>query len=105
DGDDDDYDGKPLIAHIELFATSAPSGAWGVVQWQGSDGNWYDVEGWRGVLDSSGYRRWAVESKDFGTSLFRWQVRRGSATGTVVGTSETFALPSGAGESLQITVR
>ncbi len=102
DDDDDDDGGTPLLASIELFASSASSGAWSVVQWQDPQGGWHDVEGWRSDL-GAGYQHWTVEAKDFGTGLFRWQVRQGGPDGSVLSSSESFTLPAGANETLQIS--
>ncbi len=104
DDDDDDGDSRPLLAYIELFATSAPAGAWSVVQWQDPQGGWHDVEGWRSVLGSGGYQRWTVEAKDFGTGPFRWQVRQSGPEGTVLGVSEPFNLPAGANQVGQVQI-
>lgn len=100
---DDDHDGgsSPLLAFIELHAPAAAAGSWSVVQWQDSAGNWHDVEGWRGLLES-GYQRWTVEAKDFNTGLFRWQVRQGGPDGPVLDTSEPFNLPAGAYELVSV---
>ncbi len=100
--DDDDGDSSPQLSYIELFASSAPAGAWSAVQWQDPQGGWHDVEGWRGVLGSGGYQRWTVEAKDFGKGPFRWQVRHGGPKGTPLSTSEFFTLPAEANETLQI---
>ena len=94
---------KAPIAHIELQAQSAPIGAWSVVQWQDSDGNWHDVEGWRGSLSDGGFQRWAVERKDFNTGPFRWQVRQ-SLTDPALGSSDPFSLPAEANQTLRVTV-
>ena len=98
-----DDKGGPLIAHIELQASTAPVGAWSVVQWQDSSGNWHDVEGWRSALPGNGLQRWAVEAKDFNTGPFRWLVRQGQTGGTS-GVSTTFNLPTGANETLRVLV-
>jgi hypothetical protein len=95
---------NPLVAFIELQASSASAGSWSVVQWQDSDGNWHDVEGWRSVLGSDGYQRWTVEAKDFNTGLFRWQVRQGGPDGAVLGTSQTFNLPANALEVVTVSL-
>jgi hypothetical protein len=41
-------------AYIELGIQDLLSGAWTVVQWQDTAGNWHDVEGWQGWLDADG---------------------------------------------------
>lgn len=106
--DDDDDDGgssTPLTAYIQVQASSAPAGAWNVVQWQAaSNGKWYDVEGWRSLLGTGGYQQWTVLAKDFDTGPFRWQVRVGGPDGSVWGTSDTFNLPAGANQTLRVTV-
>ena len=92
DGDRDDS--GPLGAHIELKAW--PPGAVSVVQWQDSAGDWRDVEGWRGNLNDAGQIRWWVAAKDFGSGPFRWTV--GEAA------SEPFNLPSGAGQTVLVSI-
>ncbi len=103
DDDDDNSSGTPLLAYLELFVSPTPVGVEGAVQWQDPQGNWHDVAGWTHPLEN-GYVRWAVEAKDFGTGPFRWVVRTGGPTGVVVGSSESFSLPAGAGETLQVQV-
>lgn len=102
--DDDDSGSTPLVAFIELQAPSAATGSWSVVQWQDSDGNWHDVEGWRSVLGVGGYQRWTVAAKDFNTGLFRWQIRQGGPDGAVLGTSQTFDLPANALQTMVVSV-
>jgi hypothetical protein len=97
--DDKDKEGPPIGAQIELVALNVPAGAWIVVQWQDSAGNWHDVEGWRGWAANSS--RWWVHPKDFGRGPFRWVVfGPGGAIGAI---SPPFHLPGGANETLQVT--
>jgi len=110
-------DAGPLGTHIELAAPEH-AGAWSVVQWQDSAGNWHDVEGWRGTLDSNGYIRWWVAAKDFGTGPFRWVISGGDSvsvadewsTGGSGGlfqadtSSGAFSLPGGAAAPLQVSL-
>ncbi len=110
-------DSGPLGTHIELVAPEH-AGAWSVVQWQDSAGNWHDVEGWRGTLDSQGYIRWWVDAKDFGTGPFRWVITGGDSvsvadewsTGGSGGlfqadtSSGAFSLPGGAAAPLQVSL-
>ncbi len=115
DGGRDDR--GPVGTYIELAAPEH-AGAWSVVQWQDVNGNWHDVEGWRGTLDSSGYIRWWVAAKDFGTGPFRWVIT-GAAEASVADewstggsgslfqadtSSVTFSLPSGAAAPLQVSL-
>lgn len=101
--DSKDSDHTSPIAYIELYVQPAPAGAWSVVQWQDSAGNWHDVEGWRGSLADSGIQRWVVEAKDFNTGPFRWVVTQGPS-GSVAGGSSAFNLPAGANETVQVRV-
>jgi len=110
-------DSGPLGTHIELAAPEH-AGAWSVVQWQDVNGNWHDVEGWRGTLDSHGYIRWWVAAKDFGTGPFRWVISGGDSvsvadewsTGESGGlfqvdtSSGAFSLPSGVAALLQVSL-
>jgi hypothetical protein len=75
DGGSDDN--APLGAAIEL--TAWPPGGMSVVQWQDINGDWQDVEGWRGALDSSGRIRWWVAAKDFGSNLSGAKKGRGQS--------------------------
>jgi hypothetical protein len=103
-GDDDDDDAgsaSPVGAYISLQAGGVPAGAWSVVQWQDSAGNWHEVEGWRGSAANSS--RWWVHPKDFGTGPFRWLVTT-EPGGTVLKVSEPLSLPSGANETTLVTV-
>ena len=73
------------------------------MQGQDSAGGWQPVEGWRGALGATGYKVWWVEAKDFGKGPFRWVVTQGE-NGPVLGASDPFKLPGGAGERVRITV-
>lgn len=74
-----------------------------VIQWQDFQGNWHDVEGWRGTLDVSGHKKWWVDQKDFAKGPFRWVVLS-STSEEVLGTSEDFILPVTPNEQLIIKV-
>jgi len=91
DGGRDDR--GPLGTHIELVAPEH-AGAWSVVQWQDVNGHWQSVDGWHGSLDNTGYIRWWVAVKDFGTGPFRWVVGQSN--------SAPFNLPAGAGQTLTV---
>ena len=47
----------PMGGYIELHVPIAPAGMWTIVQWRGSLGEWYDVEGWQGTLDEGNKAR------------------------------------------------
>jgi hypothetical protein len=100
--DDDDRD-ELVGAHIELQVSSAPPGAWTVVQWQDYAGDWHAVEGWRGTLEAGERKRWWVAHKDFGTGPFRWALY-GSQGGQLLGTSDPFYLPDAANEMMSVVI-
>ena len=52
---------SPTGSHIELVAPGF-QGEWSAVQWQDVNGDWHNVDGWRGTLDEWGTRRWWVAS-------------------------------------------
>ncbi len=89
----------PRLARIELQAPNF-DGAWSVVQWQGEDGLWHDVAGWRGTINE-GLRGWKVLPKDFGTGPFRWLVMD-APDGNVLATSAPFTLPTENGEQVNV---
>jgi hypothetical protein len=101
--DDDDDDSKPLGAYIELQVAPARTGIWSIVQWQDSAGGWQDVGGWQSPLGVTGYQRWWVAAKDFGSGPFRWIVTQGQG-GSILGESEAFTLPRGANETMRVVV-
>ena len=76
--------------------------AWTVVQWQGDDGVWHDVEGWRGQV-VNGQVRWRVAEKDYGTGPFRWLIYDASGEeGHPEGSS--FSLPAYSGQIMTVDV-
>jgi len=75
-------------------------------------GNWHDVEGWQGTLDSvatgeggtvMGKKVWWVAERDLGTGPFRWVVTRDEG-GRLLGTSEPFDLPGAVGATVTVEV-
>ncbi len=82
-----------------------PQALWTVVQWQDALGEWHDVEGWTGPLDTidatHGEKSWGVVRRNLGESPFRWLVYAKQG-GTLVAASETFALPSSSGRTLNV---
>lgn len=61
-------------ARIILHTNRWDKSLWAVIQWQGTDGTWHDVSGWRGQFNQYGQVRWRVEAKDFNTGPFRWVI-------------------------------
>jgi hypothetical protein len=82
----------PRGGYIELHVPIAPAGLWTIVQWQGSLGEWYDVEGWQGTLDEGNKKTWWVAGADCGKGPFRWVISEGPQ-GPVLATSAPFYLP------------
>ena len=93
----------PVQATLLLYAGPGYDGAWAVIQWQGGDGVWHDVTGWRGHV-RGGQVRWQVAEKDFGTGPFRWAVydKEGGALRTL---SALFSLPTSGDQQLVVTVK
>ncbi len=77
-------------------------GAWSVVQWQDVNGDWHDVDGWRGAV-TDGTVVWWVAQKDFGTGPFRW-VAYQSDGGAVMAASAPFTLPDAVNQRLLVTL-
>jgi hypothetical protein len=102
DDNDDDKDNKRLGAYIELQPQGAPNGAWAVVQWQDSAGDWHDVEGWQGPLDG-GPEKWWVSQGDFGKGPFQWTVYQ-EQKGELLATSAPFYLPGTASQLVRVKV-
>lgn len=76
--------GREKGGTIELLAGLPSSGTvrlrevFTVVQWQDGNGDWHDVEGWRGQPDNivgrTALKTWWVSEDDLGTGPFRWRV-------------------------------
>ena len=84
-------------AYIVLRAPSAPAGAWTVVQWQDTAGNWHDVDGWQGTLEAGDQKMWWLAPDLFGKGPFRWLIYRGDRA-RLLAASAPFYLPDSAGE-------
>jgi hypothetical protein len=76
---------------------------WTMVQWLTGDGNWVDVDGWRGNFDRNGVVAWWVGADLLGEGPFRWLVLE-SEGGDLLTTSETFDLPADAGDIVVVEV-
>lgn len=92
----------PRGVRIRLTANPHLSNVWSVVQWQGGDGVWHDVGGWRGETNR-GVVSWWATPKDFGTGPFRWVIEAHPG-GPLLGVSPSFFLPSEPGETLHVTI-
>ncbi len=88
-------------ALIELRVPTTSLNYFTVVQWQGTDLLWHNVDTWQGNLDdfffSGGrimaYKQWWVYPADYGKQNFRWQVFN-KPGGKLLVTSATFNLPA-----------
>jgi hypothetical protein len=88
-------------ALIELQVSTASLNYHTVVQWQDIQGLWHTVDSWQGNLDDTfvsggktiAYKRWWVNSAQFGLKNFRWQVYD-RPNGKLLVTSQTFDLPT-----------
>lgn len=87
-------------AHIVLNAPEA-AGLRAVVQWQGNDGRWYDVDGWRSEHADASITWW-VSPADLGKGPFRWVAYRVDSA-TPAFASGPFMLPSQVRDRLSVT--
>ena len=94
----------PAQETLLLYLSAGPAydGAWTVVQWQGGDGVWHDVEGWR-VHMRGGQVYWRVAEKDFGTGPFRWVVYDKEG-GRLLAMSASFTLPTSDSQTVTVQV-
>jgi hypothetical protein len=102
-GHDSDHSGSPLGGYIELKTQPTQPGRWTVVQWQDSQGNWHNVEGWRTHANSAGQVRWWVAPAQFGQKPFRWQVFE-SQGGALLNSSQIFTLPAKTNDIVNVVV-
>lgn len=94
---------KTPVATILLSVEPADKGLSSVVQWQDAQGDWHDVESWRGDI-VNGRTIWWVTEKDWGTGPFRWAVFA-QTDGILLATSEPFYLPSQAGTIGRVSIQ
>ena len=84
---------------------------WTVVQWRDPDGEWVDVTGWRGNLDSIaqddsgwvGVKEWWAGEEIFGTGPYRWQAFSHPG-GDLLATSDPFYLAGTSGGLVMVDV-
>ncbi|MEZ4868528.1 MAG: hypothetical protein R3C14_44775 [Caldilineaceae bacterium] len=97
-----DKPSRPQVAPLVLNTSPAQSGLWSVVQWQDAQGDWQDVESWRGWV-ANGKTIWWVEEKDFGKGPFRWAIFQ-TEGGKLLAVSEPFYLPTEVRRTMTIAV-
>jgi len=100
---DSDDGGSVIGAYIELYLSGSAVNPWAVVQWQDQAGNWHNVEGWQGRLDTANYQRWWVAWGNFGQGPFRWIITNGPG-GAVLEASLPFTLPADSVSHVQVTL-
>jgi len=94
--------GEKIQLHLENDVDDIPSDLWTMIEWQDPNhGDWYAVDGWRGMLDTPTTQEWWVGSDMFGEGPFRWQLYE-SKGGELLATSESFMLPTS--EDLMVIV-
>ena len=98
-------------ALIELRVPTASLNYHTVVQWRDIQGVWHNVDTWQGNLDDTfvsggktiAYKRWWVNSAQFGLKNFRWQVYD-RLNGKLLAASQTFDLPTNAKQQVIVAV-
>jgi hypothetical protein len=96
---------RPPVATLLLTVPVTDTALFSVVQWQDAQGDWNDIEGWRGTV-VGGKTIWWVEEKDWGKGPYRWVIYRDETTPSqILAASELFMLPTHQGEVKQIFVQ
>jgi hypothetical protein len=110
-GDDSTATPAPQVvqgnAHVEggficLQLSGGKPGLWTEVQWLAGDGNWYNVDGWRGNVLPDNSVVWYVGVENIGaTAWFRWSIfdREG---GQLLATSDAFKLPGATMQTITV---
>lgn len=93
----------PAEGAITLNAYPVPLGAWTVVQWQDTRGDWHDVDGWQGPFDQERQVVWWVTPEIWGEGPFRWAIYQ-HQDGQLLATSDSFNLPSSADEAVKVVM-
>jgi hypothetical protein len=94
----------PRGAYIALHVRPPQIGMWTVVQWQDSWGDWHDVQGWEGVLETGSQKAWWVAQGDLGTGPFRWNLYQ-DQNADLLASSEPFYLPDNPGDTTRVEIR
>ena len=86
------------------LATAVATPLWTRVQWQDTDGDWHEVDGWRGAFDHDMTVTWWVAPIDLGTGPFRWLVYAAEDSDEIITVSEPFFLPPVAHQTTTVTM-
>ena len=81
---------------IVLKSASADGDDWVTIEWLAGDGNWYEVNGWRGHI-SNGQIMWWVGQENLGAGPFRWVVYADESAAERLAVSDPFNLPEQTG--------
>ncbi len=77
---------------IILETSSADADDWVTIEWLAGDGNWYEVDGWRGHIHH-GQLIWWVAPENLGDGQFRWVVYNNDSQSQLLKRSDPFYLP------------
>lgn len=90
-------------AFIHIQVVNGNRQTFTMLQWQDGEGNWHDVDGWRGTLEDGVWKRWWLPSYLFGKGPFRWLVYEHSG-GELLAVSRSFDLPTLPGQVVSVLV-
>lgn len=88
---------------IELQIEGMTTPLWTEVEWQGGNGQWHLVDGWRGTIEPERPLQWWVGAENLGEEAFRWQIYDAKG-GALLATSETFDLPVANRQTVSVQV-
>jgi len=77
---------------------------WTRVQWQDRQGDWHEVDGWRGAFGHDLTVTWWVAPEDLDTGPFRWLVYAAADSDEIIAISAPFDLPPAPGQTTAVTV-
>jgi len=79
---------------VETETAVSPT-TWTQIQWQDYQGNWHNVDGWRGTVDQNRRVTWWVGEDNLETGPFRWLAYATEGSDEpIAAISEPFILPS-----------
>lgn len=84
------YDDRGSL--IMLQTSSGEADDWVTIEWLAGDGDWYEVDGWRGNIHN-GQVIWWVSSRNLGDGKYKWVVYDDDSKATILKVSDPFYLP------------